>query len=123
MLLLKDQNTSCLFRMLYLQDIDHSNFTDKQKFLDQFLKDVEEVENILSKDGKKLYTDWTIDLYAKKAILQAKYNNPERYKELTDLIKLHQKGLVPKHNVATFFPEAHFHPQPIPRFSSAIRPS
>ena len=106
----EEVNTALQKRMLYLQDIDHSGFSDKQKFLDQFLKDVEEVENILANDGKKLYTDWTIDLYTKKAIIQAKYNNPERYKELTDLIKLHQKGLVPKHNVATFFPEAHFHP-------------
>ena len=106
----EEVNTALQKRMLYLQNIDHSKYPDKQKFLDQFLKDVEEVENILSNDGKKLYTDWTIDLYTKKAIIQAKYNNQERYKELTDLIKLHQKGLVPKHNVATFFPEAHFHP-------------
>lgn len=106
----EEVNTALQKRMLYLQDIDHSGFNDKQKFLDQFLKDVEEVENILANDGKKLYTDWTIDLYTKKAIIQAKYNNPERYRELTDLIKLYQKRLVPKHNVATFFPEAHFHP-------------
>ena len=106
----EEVNTELQKRMLYLQDIDHSRFSDKQKFLDQFLKDVEEVENILSNDGKNLYSDWTVDLYTKKAIIQAKYNNPERYRELTDLIALHQKGLVPRHNVAIFFPEAHFHP-------------
>lgn len=105
----EEVNIALQKRMLYLQNIDHSKFTDKQKFLDQFLKDVEEVENIMANDGKKLYSDWTVDLYAKKAILQAKYNNPERYKELTDLIKLHQNGLVPRHNVQCFFPEGHFH--------------
>ena len=48
----EEVNTTLQKRMLYLQDIDHSKYPDKQKFLDQFLKDVEEVENILSNDGK-----------------------------------------------------------------------
>ena len=106
----EEVNTALQKRMLYLQDIDHSTFPDKQKFLEQFLKDVEDVENLLAKDGKKLYSNSTVDLYSKKAILQAKYNNPERYKELNGLIGLYQRGLIPRHNVQIFFPEGHFHP-------------
>lgn len=103
-------NTQFQKRMLYLQDINHSQFPDKQKFLEQFLRDVNDVENMLSNNGKRLYADYTTALYSKKAILQAKYNNPERYKEIMDLIGLYRKGIVPEHNIETFFPEGNFHP-------------
>ncbi len=99
--------------MLYLQDINHSAIPNKKAFLNEFLKDVKEIDNILANDGTKLYQDNSVlSMYTKKAILQAKYNNSERYKDITDLISLYKKGLVPKHNVEIFFPEAQFHPLP-----------
>lgn len=102
-------NTDVQKRMLYLQDINHSNFTNKEEFLQKFLKDIDEVENIKRLEGGQLYGDDVVSLYSKKAILQAKYNNPERYSDLTNLLMLYQKGLIPRHNVSTFFPEGQVH--------------
>ena len=96
-------------RMLYLQDINHSNYVNKEEFLQKFLKDIDEVENIKALDGSLLYSDSAVSLYSKKAILQAKYNNPERYQDLQNLLTLYKKGLIPRHNVATFFPEGQIH--------------
>ncbi|MGN0030865.1 MAG: hypothetical protein ACI37Q_02795 [Candidatus Gastranaerophilaceae bacterium] len=98
-------NTEVQKRMLYLQDINHTGFSNKEEFLQNFLKDIDEVENIKALDGGLLYSDSVVSLYSKKAILQAKYNNPERYQDLQDLLTLYNKGLIPRHNVSTFFPE------------------
>ncbi|DAA87946.1 TPA: hypothetical protein CPT87_03515 [Candidatus Gastranaerophilales bacterium HUM_5] len=98
-------------RMLYLQDINHNNFADKNEFLNKFLKDVDVVENLRTNDGKLLYTSAT-ELYSIKAILQAKYNYPERYADLKGLFELYRKGLVPEHNMKNLFPEANFHSLP-----------
>ena len=98
-------------RMLYLADIDHSNYANKKKFLENFLRDVDMVDNIKTTNGEKLYTNTILSEYSKKAILQAKYNNAERYKELSDLLKLYKQGKVPEHCM-TFFPQAHFHNLP-----------
>lgn len=98
-------NTEVQKRMLYLQDINHSGFSNKEEFLQKFLKDIDEVENLKALDGRLLYGDDVLSLYSKKAILQAKYNNPERYQDLQNLLTLYNKGLIPRHNVLTFFPE------------------
>lgn len=99
-------------RMLYLSDVNHCSFADKRKFLDRFLKDVDNVDNLKDLHGKKLYSaEVDVSEYSKKAILQAKYNNPERYKELSDLLSLFRKGKAPEHCLM-FFPEAHFHKLP-----------
>ena len=100
-------------RILYLENINHSQHLDKEKFLTQFLDEVNSVENMMTREGKVLYEDCYIEgLYSKKAILQAMYNNPERYQEIKDLLNLYKQGKVPRHCVENFFPEAHFHALP-----------
>ncbi len=91
--------------MLYLQDIDHTKFLNKQAFLDDFLKEVEKISSIKGVDGSILYGKNAHSLYSKKAILDAMYNNPERYDDIMNLIALHQKGIVPKHMISLFFPK------------------
>ena len=96
--------------MLYLQDINHSGYSNKGEFIEKFLEDVKYVESLADRSGKQLYKTNAHALYTKKAILEAKYNNPERYKDLMDLIKLYQDGVIPKHNIALFFPKGTINP-------------
>lgn len=99
--------------LIYLEDINHTPFQDKEQFLAKFLEDVKEVEQMTDVNGKTFYDDekyWS--LYSKKAFLEAKYNNPERYQELTDLYKLYKEGKVPEYLLGVFFPKARFHKLP-----------
>lgn len=96
--------------LVYLEDINHSSYADKKSFLQQFLKDVEKVEKMTNKDGKLLFEGgYTV---TKNAILNAKYNNPDRYKEIMDLYKLHQQGKAPEYLLKTLFSGSNFHKLP-----------
>lgn len=96
--------------LVCLEDINHSNFSNKKDFLTNFIKELEKVNEMTTASGKKLFNDnsWSV-LYSKKAILQAKYNDPERYKELMDLYELVQNGKAPDYILQNLIPEAHFH--------------
>lgn len=99
--------------LVYLEDINHAPFQDKEQFLAKFLADVKEVEQMTDINGKTFYSDdkyWS--LYSKKSFIEAKYNNPERYQELTDLFKLYKEGKVPEYLLGVFFPKAKFHQLP-----------
>ena len=94
--------------LVCLEDINHSNFPNKKDFLTNFIKDLERINGMSTANGKKLFAGDRF-LYSKKAILQAKYNNPQRYKELMDLYKLVQEGKAPSYIMQSLIPEAHFH--------------
>ena len=94
--------------MTCLEDINHASFTDKTKFLDDFLMEASKV----AKDFAGIFTQSTTGLFSKRAVLQAKYNNPERYQEIMDLLTLHKQGKAPKWTLQTLFPESSFHPLP-----------
>lgn len=100
-------------RLVYLEDINHKPFQDKEQFLTKFLEDVKEVEQMTDLNGKTLYGgQGCTSLYSKKAFIEAKYNNPERHQELTDLYKLYKEGKVPEYLLGAFFPKARFHQLP-----------
>ena len=94
--------------MIYLEDINHAKYADKLSFLDDFLNNVKKVEKMTDVEGKLLYNSAN-KLYTKKAILQAQYNNPERYEDIMNLYKLHKEGKAPKYVLQTLFPESTFH--------------
>ncbi len=98
--------------MLYLQDINHSAYADKQKFLTDFIEKANELDKIMSNKGLQLYTDEVSPMYTKKAILQAKYNDKARYNDIENILSLYKRGLVPEHTVQTFFPNGRFNPLP-----------
>ena len=99
--------------MLYLEDINHSEYPNKKEFLEKFLKDVKEVESMLDKDGKQIFSGANIwSILTRRSVLQAKYTNPERYQEIMDLYNLHMEGKVSKYVLKRLFPEAHFHKLP-----------
>lgn len=98
--------------LVYLEDINHGPFQDKEHFLAKFLADVKEVEQMTDNQGKALYGDGCTSLYSKKAFIEAKYNRPERHQELTDLYKLYKEEKVPEYLLGVFFPKARFHELP-----------
>jgi len=121
--------------LVYLEDINHSSFKNKEEFLSKFVNDVKEVEQMTTNEGKQLYGDkWYGDIYSKKAYLEAKHNRPERYQELTDLYKLYKEEKVPRYLLDILFPKASFHKLPkqdmekllkgenyFPQFTDAIK--
>ena len=99
--------------MLYLEDINHSGYPNKKEFLEKFLQDVKEVESLLDRDGKQMFSGMNLwSMLTRRTVLQAKYNNPERYQEIMDLYKLHMEGKVSKYVLKRLFPDAHFHKLP-----------
>lgn len=99
--------------MIHLEDINHSAFSNKKSFLDKFLNDIKSIDNLVDKEGKALYSDKNLySLFSKRSILQAKYNNPERYQEINDLYKLYKQGKAPRYVISTLFPESEFHMLP-----------
>lgn len=99
--------------MLYLEDINHSGYPNKKEFLEKFLRDVKEVESLLDIDGQQMFSGkglWS--MLTRRTVLQAKYNNPERYQEIMDLYKLQKEGKVSKYVLKRLLPESHFHKLP-----------
>ena len=94
--------------MTCLEDINHTGFTDKAKFLDDFIIDAGKVDDAF----KGIFTQSPVSLFSKRAVLQAKYNNPERYQEIMDLLALQKQGKAPKWALQVLFPESSFHALP-----------
>ena len=94
--------------MTCLEDINHASFTDKAKFLDDFLAEASKIDDTMG----IIFAENRAKLFSKRAVLQAKYNNPERYQEIMDLLTLHKQGKAPKWTLQTLFPESSFHPLP-----------
>ena len=90
--------------MTCLEDVNHAGIVDKTKFLDDFLMEASKVD----KDFAGIFTQSTTGLFSKRAVLQAKYNNSERYQEIMDLLTLHKQGKAPKWTLQTLFPESSF---------------
>lgn len=95
--------------MICLENINHGKFKNKESFLQNFIKDFNDLKMLTDITGKKLFGQGTTSLYTIKAILQAKYNNPERYQEIMDLYKLHKEGKAPRYLLEVLFPESSFH--------------
>lgn len=95
--------------LVCLEDINHSGFKDKEAFLQQFIKDLDEVKLMTDKAGNKLFDQGIPSLYSMKAILQAKYNNPERYNDIANLYKLVKQGKAPDYILKGLIPEGEFH--------------
>ena len=98
--------------LILLRDVNHSGFNNKEKFLQGFLNELEKLEKMTTKDGKNFFNSNVIGTYTKKAILDAKYNDPERYKEITDLFNLYKEGKAPSYLLKTLFPKCRFHELP-----------
>lgn len=94
--------------MTCLEDINHASFTDKAKFLDDFIAEFNKIDDAFS----DIFTKNGVELFSKRAILEAKYNNPKRYQEIMDLLALHKQGKAPKYVLATLFPKSSFHALP-----------
>ena len=94
--------------MTCLEDINHTAFTDKAKFLDDFIIDAGKVDDAF----KGIFTQSPVGLFSKRAVLQAKYNNPKRYQEIMDLLALQKQGKAPKWALQVLFPESSFHALP-----------
>ena len=95
--------------LVCLEDINHSGFTNKKDFLSQFIEDLECIKRMTNTNGEKLFDSSIESLYSMKSILQAKYNNPERYQEIMDLYKLTKSGKAPDYIIKNLIPEARFH--------------
>lgn len=95
--------------MVCLEDINHSGFKDKEAFIQQFIKDLNEVKLMTDKAGNRLFDQGVSSLYSMKAILQAKYNNPERYNDIVNLYKLVKQGKAPDYILRGLIPEGEFH--------------
>lgn len=94
--------------LICLEDINHLKFQDKSKFLDDFIKNYKNVDTMF----KDIFPKNIYGVYSKRAVLQAKYNNPERYKDIMNLYDLYKQGKAPKYTLATLFPESSFHKLP-----------
>ena len=94
--------------LICLEDVNHSKFQDKSKFLDNFIKDY----NVVDTKFKDIFINNIYGVYSKRAVLQSKYNNPERYKEIMNLYDLYKQGKAPKYALKTLFPESSFHKLP-----------
>lgn len=94
--------------MTCLEDINHTGFTDKAKYLDNFIIDAGKVDDAF----KGIFTQSPVGLFSKRAVLQAKYNNPERYQEIMDLLALQKQDKAPKWALQALFPESSFHALP-----------
>ena len=94
--------------MTCLEDINHAGFADKTKFLDDFIAEASKVDDIFG----NIFAENRAKLFSKRAVLQAKYNNPDRYQEIMDLLTLHRQGKAPRWTLQTLFPESSFHPLP-----------
>lgn len=94
--------------MCCLENINHSGFKDKDAFLKQFIKDLDEVKLMTNKSGESLFDQGVTSLYSMKAILQAKYNNPERYQDIMNLYKLVRQGKAPDYILKGLIPEGKF---------------
>lgn len=105
-------NTDLQELLVCLKDIKHTHIVDKQTFLDEFIVSASKVKSMKSVDGKLLFKDHMTGLYSRKAILEAKYNDTQRYQEIMDLYKLHQEGKAPRYLIETLFPKSHFHELP-----------
>ncbi len=105
-------NTKLQEMLILLRDINHSGFNNKEKFLQEFLNELENLEKMTTKEGTKFFSDNVIGIYSKKAILDAKYTNPERYKEIMDLFDLNRQGKAPDYLLKTLFPKSTFHELP-----------
>ncbi len=92
-----------------LEDINHTRYNDKEVFLQQFIKDLKDVKSMTDKSGNALFDQGVTSLYSMKAILQAKYNNPERYKDIIDLYKLVKQDKAPSYILKGLIPEGEFH--------------
>lgn len=99
--------------LVYLEDINHAPYNDKEAFLTRFIEDVKQVEKMPDNCGNNLFPGGNCArLHTIKAFLDAKYNNPERYQELTDLYKLYRAEEVPEYLLYALFPKARFHQLP-----------
>ena len=105
-------NTKLQEMLILLRDIDHSRVANKEIFLQEFIAELQKIENLTSKNGQRLFADNVIGIYSKKSILDAKYGNPERYREIMDLFKLHKEGKAPDYLLKTLFPKSRFHELP-----------
>ena len=95
--------------MVCLENIDHSGFNNKEAFLQQFIKELDEIKLMTDNEGKLLFDQGISSLYSMKAIIQSKYNNPERYQDIMDLYKLIKQGKAPKYIIQGLIPEGEFH--------------
>lgn len=114
-------NTRLQETLILLRDIEHSGFNNKEKFLQEFLNELEKLEKMTTKEGQRFFSDNVIGTYSKKAILDAKYNNPERYKEIMDLFDLYKDGKAPSYLLKTLFPKSRFHELPKSDIQKLIR--
>lgn len=103
------KNAQIEYIMCCLEDINHSLFKDKEGFLKQFIKDFNEVKQMTDKSGNCLFDQGVGSLYSMKAILQAKYNSPERYNAILNLYKLAKQGKAPDYILKGLIPEGQFH--------------
>ena len=95
--------------LVCLEDINHTNFKDKESFLQQFIRDLDDIKRMTDKSGNALFDQGITSLYSKKAIIQAKYNKPERYQDIIDLYNLVKQGKAPDYILKGLIPEGEFH--------------
>lgn len=100
-------NTKMREILIYLENINHSHCANEREFLTSFIKELENINFMKNAKGEKLFEEALS--YSKKAILQAKYNNPDRYKEIMDLYQLVKSGKAPDYILRNLIPEGRFH--------------
>lgn len=94
--------------MTCLEDVNHTDFANKSEFLNDFIAEASKVDEAF----QGIFTHGITGLFSKRAVLQAKYNNPYRYQEIMDLLALHKQGKAPKWTLQVLFPESSFHSLP-----------